>query len=107
MRVISRTKPSPSPKTAGEKTPHPWPPRVTRLAAETVEGAALSLEGIDNVEGCDSLALSVLGVCDGVTDDTLEEGLENTAGLLVDHWGMLETARRRMAVMETYWQRYA
>jgi hypothetical protein len=27
----------------------------------------------------------VLGVGDGVTDDTLEEGLENTAGLLVDH----------------------
>jgi hypothetical protein len=31
----------------------------------------------------------VLSVCDGVTDDTLEEGLENTAGLLVDHWGGL------------------
>jgi hypothetical protein len=27
----------------------------------------------------------VLGVGDGVTDDTLEEGLENSAGLLVDH----------------------
>jgi hypothetical protein len=27
----------------------------------------------------------VLSVCDGVTNDTLEEGLENTAGLLVDH----------------------
>jgi hypothetical protein len=28
----------------------------------------------------------VLGVGDGVTDDTFEEGLEDTAGLLVDHW---------------------
>jgi hypothetical protein len=28
----------------------------------------------------------VLSVGDGVTDDTLEEGLEDTAGLLVDHW---------------------
>jgi hypothetical protein len=27
----------------------------------------------------------VLGVGDSITDDTLEEGLENTAGLFVDH----------------------
>jgi hypothetical protein len=27
----------------------------------------------------------VLGVGDGVTDDTLEEGLQDTTGLLVDH----------------------
>jgi hypothetical protein len=27
----------------------------------------------------------VLGVCDGITDDTLEEGLEDGARLLVDH----------------------
>jgi hypothetical protein len=27
----------------------------------------------------------VLGVGDSVTDDTLKEGLENTASLLVDH----------------------
>jgi hypothetical protein len=27
----------------------------------------------------------VLSVGDGVTDDTLEEGLENSTGLLVDH----------------------
>jgi hypothetical protein len=29
----------------------------------------------------------VLGVGDGVTDNRLEEGLEDTAGLLVDHGG--------------------
>lgn len=56
-----------------------------RLTTETVEGTALSLEGVDNVERGDGLALGVLSVGDGVTDDTLEEGLENTAGLLVDH----------------------
>jgi hypothetical protein len=55
------------------------------LTTETVQGAALSLEGIDDIERCDSLSLGVLGVGDGVTDDTLEEGLENTTGLLVDH----------------------
>jgi hypothetical protein len=38
----------------------------------------------------------VLGVGDGVTDDTLEEGLEDTAGLLVDHCrkGASENASR-------------
>ena len=56
------------------------------LATETVQGAALSLEGIDNVEGGDSLALGVLSVCDSVADDTLKEGLEDTASLFVDHW---------------------
>lgn len=55
------------------------------LTTETVEGAALSLESIDDVEGGDSLALGVLSVCDSVTDDTLEEGLEDTTGLFVDH----------------------
>jgi hypothetical protein len=56
-----------------------------RLTTETVKGAALSLEGVDNVEGSDGLALGVLSVGDGVTDNTLEEGLENSTGLLVDH----------------------
>jgi len=45
----------------------------------------LALEGVDDVEGGDGLALGVLSVGDGVTDDTLEEGLEDTAGLFVDH----------------------
>ena len=58
----------------------------TRLTTETVQGAALSLQGVDDVERRDRLALGVLGVGDGVTDDTLEEGLENTSGLLIDHY---------------------
>ena len=55
------------------------------LATETVKGAALTLESVDDVEGGDGLALGVLSVGDSVADDTLEEGLENTASLLVDH----------------------
>jgi len=55
------------------------------LTAEAVEGTALALQGIDDIEGSDGLTLGVLGVGDGVTDDRLEEGLENTAGLFVDH----------------------
>lgn len=57
-----------------------------RLTTETVKGAALSLECVDDVERGDGLALGVLSVGDGIADDTLEEGLENTTGLLVDHW---------------------
>ena len=45
----------------------------------------MSLQGVDNVERCDGLSLGVLGVGDGITDDTLEEGLQDTAGLFVDH----------------------
>jgi hypothetical protein len=58
---------------------------MTSLTTETVQGAALSLQCVDNVEGCDGLALGVLSVGDGVTDDTLEEGLQDTASLFVDH----------------------
>lgn len=70
--------------------------KANRLATETVEGAALPLEGVDDVEGGDGLALGVLSVGDGVADDTLEEGLEDTAGLLVDHGrDTLDTATTR------------
>jgi hypothetical protein len=47
----------------------------------------LSLKSVDDVERGDRLPLGVLSVGDSVTDDRLEEGLEDTAGLLVDHGG--------------------
>ena len=59
------------------------------LTTETVEGTALSLQSVDDIKRGDGLALGVLGVGDGITDDTLEEGLEDTTGLFVDHWEML------------------
>ena len=46
----------------------------------------MALERVDDVERRDGLSLGVLGVSDGVADDTLEEGLEDTAGLFVNHW---------------------
>ena len=58
--------------------------RWGRLASETVESAALALEGVDDVHGGDRLAAGVLRVGDGVTDDMLEEDLEDSAGLFVD-----------------------
>ena len=54
------------------------------LTAEAVEGAALPLEGIDDIHGGDSLPLGVFGVGDGIPDDVLKEDLEDTTGLLVD-----------------------
>ena len=54
------------------------------LSAEAVEGPALPLERVHDVEGRDGFPLGVLGVGDGVTDDVLEEDLEDTPGLFVD-----------------------
>ena len=54
------------------------------LAAKAVEGAALALEGVDDVKGCHSLPAGVLSVCDSITDDILQKHLENTTSLLVD-----------------------
>jgi len=54
------------------------------LTSETVKGLSLTLEGVDDVHCYDSLAASVLSVGNRVTDDVLEEYLEDSAGLLVD-----------------------
>ena len=61
--------------------------RQVNLSTETVESSALSLESVDNVKSGDGLSLGVFGVGDGVTDDVLEEDLENTSGLFVDKTG--------------------
>jgi hypothetical protein len=45
------------------------------LTTETIEGTALSLESIDDIEGSNSLALGVFSIGDSITDDALEEGL--------------------------------
>ena len=57
---------------------------VRSSSAETVEGSALSLESVDDVDGGDGLSLGVLSVGDGVTDDVLEESLEDGSGLVID-----------------------
>ena len=59
------------------------------LTTETVKGTALALESVDDIQRSDSLALSVLSVGNGITDDTLKEGLQNTTGLLVNHCDVL------------------
>jgi hypothetical protein len=54
------------------------------LSTETVEGFSLTLEGVDDIHCSDCLSSCVLSVGDGVTDNVLEEDLEDTAGLFVD-----------------------
>lgn len=45
----------------------------------------MALECVNNVEGGDGLSLGVLSVGDSITDDTLEEGLQDTTSLFVNH----------------------
>ena len=59
----------------------------TCSSTEAVEGAALSLKSVDDVESGDGLSLGVLGVGHGVADDVLEEASQNVSGLLVDEGG--------------------
>ena len=44
----------------------------------------MSLEGIDDIKGSDSLSLGVLGVGNGVLDNVLEEASEDNSGLVID-----------------------
>ena len=55
-----------------------------RLSAKAVQSPSLALESVHDVQSCDCLSASVLGVGDGVTDDVLQEHLEHAASLLVD-----------------------
>ena len=58
--------------------------KQNHLTAEAVQGTSLAFQGVHDVHGGDGLPLGVLGVGDGITDDVLEEHLEDTTGLLVD-----------------------
>ena len=61
-----------------------WFKEVGCLTTESVEGAALPLQSIDNIHSGDGLPLGVLSVGDSITDDVLKENLEDTTGLFVD-----------------------
>ena len=54
------------------------------LAAEAVQSAALALESVHHVHGGDGLALGVLGVGDCISDDVLEEDLQDSSGFFID-----------------------
>ena len=54
------------------------------LTSESVQGPALSFQGVNYVHGSDGLPLGMLCVCDGITDDVLQEHLQDATGLFVD-----------------------
>ena len=60
-----------SPPVPNSKTPA----MTRRLSTETVEGSALSLQSVYDIEGGNSLPLGVFSVGDRVSDDVLEEDL--------------------------------
>jgi hypothetical protein len=43
------------------------------LTAKPIQGAAVALQGVDNVHSSHSLSASVLSVCDRITNDGLEK----------------------------------
>ena len=44
----------------------------------------MSLESIDHIHGSDGLPLGVLSVGDSISDDVLQENLQNSTSLLID-----------------------
>ena len=54
------------------------------LPAESVKGTAGLLKREDHVQSSDSLAFTVLGVSDGITNQVLEKELKHGASLFVD-----------------------
>jgi hypothetical protein len=57
------------------------------LTAETVQSASLTLQGVYDVHGRNSLPLGVFGVRNSVPDNVLEEYFEDTSRLFVDQTG--------------------
>ena len=58
--------------------------QITQKLSITVECSSLSLQGINDIHGCDCSSLGVLCVCDRVSNDLLKELLQNTSCLLID-----------------------
>ena len=58
--------------------------REKDLTTKSIEGSSLPLQSIDNIHGCYSLSLCVLGVGDCITDHILKEHLQDTTSLFVD-----------------------
>ena len=55
-----------------------------RLTSESVQGASLAFQGIDDIHSGDGLPLGVLGVGDCISDHVFEENFEDTSSFFVD-----------------------
>lgn len=54
------------------------------LNTETVKSTAVTLEGVDNVEGSDGLTLGVVSVLSSITNDVHEELTKDVTNAVVD-----------------------
>ena len=52
--------------------------------SETIDGSALSLEGVNDVHSSDGFSAGVFSVGDGVSDNAFEESLEDLSGVVID-----------------------
>ncbi len=59
-------------------------PRVILLAAKTIQSTPLPLERIHNIHSRHSLPPGMLSISHSVTNDILQEDLENTTSFLID-----------------------
>lgn len=70
--------------------------RKTFSTAKAVQSTTLSLKSIDDVHRGDCLALGMLSVRDGISDDILKEDFEDAASFFVDQTrDALDTATTR------------
>ena len=58
-----------------------------KLTAETVQSTSLAFQTVNYIHGGNGLPLGMLGVGNGITDNVLQEYLEDSAGLFVDETG--------------------
>ena len=56
--------------------------QTKRLSTKAIEGPALPFQCVYHIHGSHSLPLGVLSVGDSITDDILQEDLEDTSGFL-------------------------
>jgi len=54
------------------------------LCSETVEGSSLSLKSVDDVHSSDSLSLGVFSVRGGISNNSFQEALQDSSGIIVN-----------------------
>ncbi|KAH0810749.1 hypothetical protein GEV33_012043 [Tenebrio molitor] len=55
-----------------------------KLTSETIEGASLTFQGVDDIHGCYGLTFGVFSVGDGISDDVFQKNFQYSTGFLVD-----------------------
>jgi hypothetical protein len=58
-----------------------------KLTSETVEGASLTFQSVDDVHRCHGFTFGVFRVGDGISDDIFQEHFQDSASFFVDQTG--------------------